>query len=185
MAILCYVAGDRIVLRPRNDKFAKILLRVYLRTSYLVHCAPPAFKMTAQLYMHLRIGLVVMAGGACGGGLRYGLIQLFPYAPGDVPWVIFGENIAGAFLLGWIGRWLIHEHPDRVLWRLFLTTGLLGSFTTFSTYALDLVHLAESGRMVAALGYAFGSMLLGLGAALAGLVAADRRYASKSPVSNL
>ncbi|MES3629363.1 MAG: CrcB family protein [Longimonas sp.] len=133
---------------------------------------------------HIFVGLAVMAGGAVGGGLRYALILLAPYEPGDIPWIIFAENIAGAFLLGWIGRWLMHAHPRHIYFRLFLTTGLLGSFTTFSTYALDLVYLVESGRSLVALGYASASMILGLLAALAGLVAADRRYAFSASPSN-
>lgn len=73
---------------------------------------------------------VVVAGGALGACARYGLSELFPGI-----WTIAVVNVVGSLLLGIIASML---GPDR-LWRLFLGTGVLGGFTTFSTFAVDAV----------------------------------------------
>ena len=54
-------------------------------------------------------------------------------------------------------------------WRLFLTTGILGGFTTFSAFSLDTALLVEKGRMMTALGYALGSVVLSVAALFAAL----------------
>lgn len=109
-----------------------------------------------------------------GGLLRHGLVLAFPYTPGQVPYVIFTINMVGAFVLGAGGRWLVHKHPEHRLVRYALTTGLMGAFTTFSTYALDAVHLADAGAQAAALAYVAASLLVGLLAAGLGLATAER-----------
>jgi CrcB protein len=126
------------------------------------------------LRLHAAISGAVAIGGAVGGLLRHGLVLAFPYAPGQVPYVILAINAVGAFALGAGGRWLVHTYPEHRLMRFALTTGLMGAFTTFSTYALDAVHLAHAGAQVAALGYVAASLLLGLLAAGSGLAAAER-----------
>ncbi len=132
------------------------------------------------LRLHTAIASAVAVGGAVGGLLRHGLVLAFPYTPGQVPYVILMINIVGAFVLGAGGRWLVHKHPEHRLMRYALTTGLMGAFTTFSTYALDAVHLADAGAQAAAFGYVAASLVLGVLAAGAGLASAENLLAARS-----
>jgi fluoride exporter len=113
----------------------------------------------------------VAAGGAVGGSLRYGLGLAFPVLPGQFPWVIFAENLAGAFLLGLLLALMLDRWRALGLLRPFLATGVLGSFTTFSNLSLDTVHLVAQGRLALALLYSAASLVLGLAAAFAGMQA--------------
>lgn len=140
------------------------------------HTAPsvPSPARRRWLRHHLGMAAAVAAGGAVGGLARYALIQTFPYAPGDVPYVILAVNIGGAFALGAVGRWLVHAHPAWRRLRYALTTGCLGALTTFSTYALDAVWLTRAARPLAAAGYVAASLIAGVLAATAGLAFAHR-----------
>lgn len=77
-------------------------------------------------------------------------------------------NVLGSFLMGMVAIWLVRRGVGNAQLSLFLTTGLLGGFTTFSTFSLDLMRLIESGRFGLAGGYALGSVVLGLCAVFAG-----------------
>jgi len=126
---------------------------------------------------------LVAVGGMLGTGARHGLTLITP-TWADVPLATMAVNVAGAFALGFlVGLW--SHRPDdprsnargtraRLLWG----TGLLGGFTTYSALAIDVVSLVEAARAVAALGYAAGTVVLGLMAAWAGLVAGHSRNAS-------
>lgn len=117
----------------------------------------------------LRNVLAVAAGGAVGGSLRYSLIRAFPVDPGAFPWVIFLENVTGAFLLGLILALVLERW--RWSWdiRPFLTTGILGSFTTFSNLTLDVVSLGSEGLYAVALAYSFASLGFGVASAFLGV----------------
>lgn len=104
---------------------------------------------------------VVVAGGALGACARYGLAELFPGI-----WTIAVVNVLGSLLLGVVVTLL---GTDR-LWRLFLGTGVLGGFTTFSTFAVDAV--VESSPLVGAV-YVVGTLVPALVAARAGMVIGD------------
>lgn len=113
--------------------------------------------------------LLVAVGGAFGTSLRYLFTLFFPVVPGSFPLTIFFENIVGAFLLGLVLT-LVLEHP-RWQWDVtpFLTTGVLGSFTTFSTVSLDLLLLSTTAYQASASLYAMLSVGVGLAAALSGM----------------
>jgi fluoride exporter len=116
----------------------------------------------------------VAAGGAVGAPLRYAFVLLFPPDPGRFPVVTAAENLVGALLLAFVltamlGRWRSLEP-----YRLFLGTGLLGSFTTFSTLSLELVQLLQAGAFGTAALYALSSLLGGVLAAVAGVVSARK-----------
>jgi CrcB protein len=103
---------------------------------------------------------LVALGGACGASLRWMLLALWP-----APWTVMAVNVAGSFAIGALAGWV----APRPLLLLFLLPGLLGGFTTFSTFSLDMMRLWEMGRPVAALLYAGGSVLLSLSACALGL----------------
>lgn len=124
---------------------------------------------------HLRPGLlaVVLVGGTLGTAAREGLSLAFP-ATGDVAWVIVGINVLGAFLLGLLLEALARSGPDaglRRLLRLGLGTGVLGGFTTYSTFAVATAGLLGAGRPLLALAYVAATLLLGAAASLAGIMA--------------
>ncbi|WP_051723323.1 CrcB family protein [Streptomyces albus] len=113
---------------------------------------------------------VVSAGGALGACARYGLTLAWPAPPGAAPWAVLAVNASGSALIG-VLMVLVSERPDtspHPLLRPFLGTGVLGGFTTFSTYAADVTGLLTRGETPVALAYAAGT----LAAALAGVWAA-------------
>lgn len=116
----------------------------------------------------------VAAGGALGSLARYGLSHaLHPRA--GWPLATLAENLVGAFLLGLLLQWLLrrgHETPRRRWLRLTLGTGVLGGFTTYSAFALELHGLLAGGRVGVAAGYAVASVVGGTLACVAGVALA-------------
>jgi len=109
--------------------------------------------------------LAVAAGGAVGASLRWllaGTIQRA--AGGSFPWGTFVVNALGSLALGFLFVYLIERSTIGELWRLAITVGLLGSFTTFSTYSLESIRLIQSGAFASAaanvLGQVFVCLLL-------------------------
>ena len=88
-----------------------------------------------------------------------------------VPWGTLAVNVVGSFLLGFIGGLCLTGDRVPVTWRPALTTGFLGSFTTFSTFSVETVRLFEQGAWTAAAVNLALQLALGLGAAAAGLAA--------------
>ncbi|UIR35118.1 CrcB family protein [Rhodococcus sp. DMF-1] len=124
--------------------------------------------------LHLRPAAVtaVAVGGLVGTTARYGLEELFPTAPGAWPVTTFVINVVGALLLGVLLEALTRLGPD-TSWRrparLGAGTGALGSFTTYSTLAVDTDLLLHGGHAVSALSYAVGTVLAGLVATATGI----------------
>lgn len=110
----------------------------------------------------------VFGGGVLGAYARYGLSVAVP-APGGWPVVTVLINVLGAFLLGLLLEALIRRGSD-IGWarrlRLVAGTGFLGAFTTYSTFAVDAVHLLQAGRPAEAFGYLAATLPVG-GAATA------------------
>lgn len=115
--------------------------------------------------------LAIAAGGALGSVLRALLARWQPW-PG-LPLSILLVNVLGSLAIGLLWGWLHSRGPaaDSLLWNA-VGIGLLGGFTTYSTHALDVLRLLEAGRILPALGYAFGTLLLALLACAAGLALA-------------
>lgn len=128
--------------------------------------------------LHLRpryLGLAFL-GGMLGTGLRYGLTLLLPGAGGGQG-AVLAANVLGAFLLGLLLEGLTRRGPDqgaRRSVRLLVGTGLLGGFTTYSSLAVATAELTARDGVLIGLGYPLVSLVLGLGAALLGVVLAQR-----------
>jgi CrcB protein len=115
--------------------------------------------------------LLVMAGGAIGAALRYQLghavLRLFG---AGWPLGTFLVNISGGFAMGLLAGWLaLRGHGGGEPIRLFVAVGILGGFTTFSSFSLEMMLMIERGEFASALAYALLSVLLSLGARAAGL----------------
>ena len=114
--------------------------------------------------------LVVAAGGALGSLGRWALAEALPHGEGHVAWGTFVANVTGAFLLGVLMVLVLDVWPPRRYVRPFLGVGVLGGYTTFSTYMLDTRALLATGEPATALTYLFGTLLCGLAAVWAGIV---------------
>lgn len=112
--------------------------------------------------------LQVAAGGAIGASLRYltGTASLRLFGAG-FPWGTFAVNVIGSFLMGVIVVVLAQKDATRLA--PFLMTGLLGGFTTFSAFSLDVLNLYERGDYGLAALYATASVFLSLAAIVLGL----------------
>ncbi|MCH8557161.1 MAG: CrcB family protein [Balneolia bacterium] len=110
---------------------------------------------------------LVALGGAIGAGLRYSLLLINPYGMEYSYVVILVENITGAFFLGLLAGLISRTKIKSWPWAAFLGTGVLGSFTTFSTFITDIIDLSASSLLVTGI-YMFVSVIVGLIAALFG-----------------
>jgi fluoride exporter len=109
----------------------------------------------------------VAIGGGVGSVARYLLSVAFPAGHG-FPWAIFAVNVSGCFLLGLLMVYLLEVWPPRRLLRPLLGVGLLGGYTTFSTYAAGVMTLLTGHAPALADAYALSSILAGLVAVWAG-----------------
>lgn len=120
--------------------------------------------------MLLKTLSLVALGGAAGSMLRYlavaGAARLWPHAL--LPWGTLLVNLTGSLGIGLLYVLLVERHGVAVEWRALLMTGLLGGFTTFSTFALESASLWESGAIPGSLAY----MLLSLLSCVLGVVLA-------------
>ena len=108
------------------------------------------------------IVLVVGLGGAVGAAARWWLNSLWPTEPGRFPWSTFVENVSGSLVLGVLMVLLLDVWPPSRYARPFLGIGVLGGFTTFSTYAADTGALLRGGYSATAVVYLFGTVVLAL-----------------------
>jgi CrcB protein len=115
--------------------------------------------------------LVVGLGGFLGSIARFavGTWIVNRYA-GTFPWATFIINISGSFLLGLIGTLLLNRILINPNWRLFVTIGFIGAYTTFSTFEYESARLGNSWQ---ALGNLLGSVVAGYGAVWIGIKLAE------------
>jgi CrcB protein len=116
--------------------------------------------------------LLVMLGGALGAGARHlvGRVMLGWLGPG-FPWWTLSVNVAGGLLMGLLAG-VLTRFALADGWRLFLGVGVLGGFTTFSSFSLEAVTLAQRGDLVPAALYVAASVAGAIGALVLGLLAA-------------
>ena len=101
----------------------------------------------------------VTVGGVLGAEARYGLTLALPVQTGRFPWSTLLINLTGSLLIGVLMAWLGRQATPRPLLRLFLGVGILGGYTTYSTFAVDVQQLLEAGRPLTALGYLAATVL--------------------------
>ncbi|MFF4601536.1 fluoride efflux transporter FluC [Streptomyces sp. NPDC001339] len=114
----------------------------------------------------------VSAGGAVGAAARYGASLLWPTGPGAFPWTTLAVNAVGCALMGVLMVLITEVRPAHRLLRPFLGTGVLGGFTTFSTYAVDVQRLVGDRQPLPALACLAGTVLAALAAVWAGVAGA-------------
>jgi CrcB protein len=102
----------------------------------------------------------IFVGGAVGALLRSALAQTST-SDGGWPWVTFGVNVLGAFVLGYVATRLQERLPLSAYRRPLLGTGFCGAFTTFSTMQVELLRMLDAGRTGLALGYVAASVATG------------------------
>jgi CrcB protein len=113
--------------------------------------------------------LVIGVGGALGSLARWGVGELVPWSGRTFPWATFIENVSGGLALGFLMVFVVEVWPPRRYLRPFLGVGLLGGYTTFSTYMLESRHLLAQAQVGTALAYLGGSLLAGLAAVWLGI----------------
>lgn len=108
----------------------------------------------------LRQLAAIYAGGVIGALMRVGLAEAAPHSTGDWPWATFAANMVGALLLGYfVGR--LRDHPEDSLTHPFLTTGICGTLTTFSTLQLELFEMVDAGHTALAGAYVAATLTAG------------------------
>lgn len=114
--------------------------------------APPRVRTAPVL-------VAIAVGGGLGGLARYGLSLTFPADPGAIPWGTLIANVLGCVLIGVLMVLVTEVWSPHRLVRPFLGVGLLGGFTTFSAYAVEVRDLLVPGSAPVAMAYLAGTVL--------------------------
>jgi fluoride exporter len=114
--------------------------------------------------------LVVFIGGGIGAALRHGVNLLAArWIGASFPWSTLIENVSGSFAMGLLGAYFAFKGDISQHWRLLLTTGILGGYTTFSAFSLDVALLYDRGEAALATLYVVASVALAIAGLFAGL----------------
>jgi CrcB protein len=111
---------------------------------------------------------VIALGGGLGALARWGIARAMPTEPGAFPWHTFVVNVAGCVLIGVLMVLVTEVRTAHRLVRPFLGVGVLGGFTTFSTYALEIHDRLRPGTAGVAMLYLFGTLLAAMACVAAG-----------------
>ncbi|MCT9008074.1 fluoride efflux transporter CrcB [Streptomyces sp. NPDC054766] len=120
---------------------------------------------------------VVALGGAIGATARYGAARLWPTPDGAFPWTTFTVNVVGCAVIGVFMVLITDAWRAHRLVRPFFGTGVLGGFTTFSTYAVDIRKLVGTGHPGTGLGYLAATLCAALAAMWLAVTATRRALA--------
>jgi CrcB protein len=114
--------------------------------------------------------LIVFVGGGIGAALRHGVSLLAARLVGTgFPAGTLTVNVLGSLIMGVLAAWFTFKGDASQHWRLFLATGVLGGFTTFSSFSLDVAVLYERGAFGLATVYVIASVVLSVAGLFAGL----------------
>lgn len=114
--------------------------------------------------------LAIALGGAIGSLARYGLSLAFPFARGEFPLPTLLANVVGCVLIGALMAAITEATSPHRLLRPFFGVGVLGGFTTFSTYVVDAIDTTAAGGVTVALLYGLGTVLASIVAVISGLL---------------
>ncbi|MFB9953226.1 fluoride efflux transporter CrcB [Rhizobium puerariae] len=114
--------------------------------------------------------LLVAIGGATGSVCRYLVgVWALRHFGSAFPWGTLIVNVTGSFAIGFLAELIVRRFDASPEMRLFMITGILGGYTTFSAFSLDIVSLFERGATVPGATYVVASVAISLGAVFAGL----------------
>ena len=113
--------------------------------------------------------LIVFVGSGIGGMLRHAVNRAAVNFGWTFPWHTLLVNVSGCLLMGIVAGWFAFRGESGQDFRLFLTTGFLGGFTTFSAFSLDAALLWERGQVLSAALYIGGSVVLSVACVFLGL----------------
>ena len=117
--------------------------------------------------------LAIAGGGAVGAVLRYWVSSgVYALTGRGFPYGTLVVNVLGSLVMGFLYIWLLERIPGGVAMRAFLLIGLLGAFTTFSTFSVETLNLMEAGQIARALLNTLLSVVLCVGAAALGVMLA-------------
>lgn len=114
---------------------------------------------------------VISAGGVLGALARHGLATAWPRQPDQFPWATLITNVSGCLLIGVLMVLITEVWAAHRLLRPFLGVGVLGGYTTFSAYTVDVQQLVAAGQARTGLLYLAGTLLAALAAVYAGITA--------------
>ena len=118
----------------------------------------------------MKMFLFVALGGAVGASARYAVgMLMLQFGGGQFPWGTFAVNVAGSFILGILAACLAYSWSPSPELRAFLVISVLGGFTTFSAFSLDVLMLVERQRFDLSAMYMFGTLVLSISGLFAGL----------------
>ncbi|MGW4867531.1 fluoride efflux transporter CrcB [Streptomyces chartreusis] len=124
--------------------------------------APAGTARPAAWRTQAPVVAVVATGGALGATARYALAQWWPVQPGGFPWATFWINVIGCAVIGVFMVIITEVSAAHRLVRPFFGTGVLGGFTTFSTYAVDIQRLVDDGHPRTGLAYLAATLVAAL-----------------------
>ncbi|MFJ4366471.1 fluoride efflux transporter CrcB [Streptomyces chartreusis] len=124
--------------------------------------APAGTARPAAWRTQAPVVAVVAAGGALGATARYALALWWPLQPGGFPWATFWTNVVGCAVIGVFMVIITDVWAAHRLVRPFFGTGVLGGFTTFSTYAVDIQRLVDDGHPRVGLAYLAATLVAAL-----------------------
>ena len=114
--------------------------------------------------------VIVFVGGGLGAALRHGInLGAARWLSAGFPYATLIVNVSGSLIMGLIAGYFAFKGDASQNWRLFLTTGILGGYTTFSAFSLDVALLYERGAIGLAALYVIASVVLSIAGLFAGL----------------
>ena len=135
------------------------------------HSISSVLELSKQQATGMNAFLAVFFGAGIGGALRHAVnLAALKLLGSGFPFSTVAVNVIGSFIMGLAIEWFALKADPGQMWRLFLTTGILGGFTTFSAFSLDAALLIERGAYLMASVYILTSLIASVGGLFLGLL---------------